>query len=202
MINIGVLGSTNGSDMESVISSIKSGKIEAKISVVISNNADAYILERAKMHNIEAVFIDLANKSREVYEQKIIELLESHDITLILLIGYMRLLSGEFVRKYKNRIINVHPSLLPAFSGGMDKNVHSDVLKYGVKITGCTVHFVDENTDAGPIILQKAVAVEDNDTADTLKARVQKAEREILPYAVELFVKGKLEVVGRKVYIK
>ena len=202
MINIAVLGSTSGSDLEAVFSSIDSGKIDAGVSIVISNKRDAFILERARKHNIEAVFIEPSGKTREEFDRELMILMEKHDIKLILLIGYMRLLSGEFVRNYRNHIINIHPSLLPAFSGGMDRNVHSEVLGYGVKVTGCTVHFVDENTDTGPIILQRAVTVEENDTVETLKARVQRAEQEILPIAVELFVKGMLDIKGRRVYIK
>ena len=202
MINIAVLGSTSGSDLEAVFSSIDSGKIDAGVSIVISNKRDAFILERARKHNIEAVFIEPSGKTREEFDRELMILMEKHDIKLILLIGYMRLLSGEFVRNYRNHIINIHPSLLPAFSGGMDRNVHSEVLGYGVKVTGCTVHFVDENTDTGPIILQSAVTVEENDTVETLKARVQRAEQEILPIAVELFVKGMLDIKGRRVYIK
>jgi len=202
LINIAVLGSTSGSDLEAVFSSIDSGKIDAGVSIVISNKRDAFILERARKHNIEAVFIEPSGKTREEFDRELMILMEKHDIKLILLIGYMRLLSGEFVRNYRNHIINIHPSLLPAFSGGMDRNVHSEVLGYGVKVTGCTVHFVDENTDTGPIILQRAVTVEENDTVETLKARVQRAEQEILPIAVELFVKGMLDIKGRRVYIK
>ena len=201
MINIAVLGSTSGSDLEAVFSSIDSGKIDAGVSIVISNKRDAFILERARKHNIEAVFIEPSGKTREEFDRELMILMEKHDIKLILLIGYMRLLSGEFVRNYRNHIINIHPSLLPAFSGGMDRNVHSEVLGYGVKVTGCTVHFVDEETDSGPIILQKTVEVSDDDTADSLKKKVQKAEQEILSKAVKLFVEGKLKIEGRKVRI-
>lgn len=199
--NIACLGSTRGSDLDAVISAIKTGQIKAKICIVISNKQDAYILEKAKSQGINAVFLDAKGKSREEYDKQIISLLEKNKIELVLLIGYMKILSEMFVSKYKNKIINVHPSLLPAFAGGMDKNVHQSVLDYGAKITGCTVHFVTDETDAGPIILEKAVLVEENDTAETLKEKVQKAEQEILPKAVELFVNGKLKIEGRKVRI-
>jgi len=201
-VNIAVLGSTRGTDLDAVISSIKSGRINAKISIVISNKHDAVILEKAATHRIETLFLNPKGKSREEYDTEIITILESKNIGLVLLIGYMRILSNKFIEAFRNRIINVHPSLLPAFAGGMDKNVHQAVLEHGAKLTGCTVHFVDENTDTGPIILQRAVTVEENDTVETLKARVQRAEQEILPIAVELFVKGMLDIKGRRVYIK
>jgi len=199
--NIACLGSTRGSDLDAVISAIQTGRIKAKISIVISNKQDAYILEKAKSQGINAVFLDAKGKSREEYDKEIISLIEKNKIDLVLLIGYMKILSEMFVSKYKNKIINVHPSLLPAFAGGMDKNVHQSVLDYGVKITGCTVHFVTDEIDSGQIILQKTVLVEENDTAESLKEKVQKAEQEILPKAVELFVNGKLKIEGRKVRI-
>lgn len=199
MINIAVLGSTSGSDLEAIFDAINSGSPKAGISVVISNKRDAYILERAKKHSVKAVFIDSSGKSREEFDKEILKILEKEKIGLVLLIGYMRLLSNEFVAKYRNKIMNVHPSLLPAFAGGIDKNVHQQVLEHGVKITGCTVHFVDEGADSGQIILQKAVPVNEDDTVDTLKEKVQKAEQEILPKAIDLFVRGKLKVEGRKV---
>lgn len=198
-VNIAVLGSTRGTDLDAVISSIKSGRINAKISIVISNKHDAVILEKAATHRIETLFLNPKGKSREEYDTEIITILESKNIGLVLLIGYMRILSNKFIEAFRNRIINVHPSLLPAFAGGMDKNVHQAVLEHGAKLTGCTVHFVDEETDSGPIILQKTVEVSDDDTADSLKEKVQKAEQEILPKAVKLFVEGKLKIEGRKV---
>ena len=198
-VNIAVLGSTRGTDLDAVISSIKSGRINAKISIVISNKHDAVILEKAATHRIETLFLNPKGKSREEYDTEIITILESKNIGLVLLIGYMRILSNKFIEAFRNRIINVHPSLLPAFAGGMDKNVHQAVLEHGAKLTGCTVHFVGEETDSGPIILQKTVEVSDDDTADSLKKKVQKAEQEILPKAVKLFVEGKLKIEGRKV---
>ena len=202
MKKIAVFGSTRGSDLEAIISAIISGSIMAEISVVISNKSSAYILQRAKLHNIRAIFLEPKGKSREEYDNEILFLLEELKIDLVLLIGYMRYLSKPFIDKYRNRIINVHPSLLPAFAGGIDRDVHNQVLEYGVKITGCTVHFVDDGQDTGPIILQKAVNVKENDTVETLKTKVQKAEQEILPLAIKLFIAGKLRIEGRKVYIK
>lgn len=201
MLNIAVLGSTRGTDLEAIINAINSGKLSARISVVISNKKDAYILERAKRHKIKAVFLEPSGKTREEYDKEIMKILDKLKIGLILLIGYMRYLSKEFVNRYKNKIMNVHPSLLPAFAGGMDRNVHQKVLEHGVKVTGCTIHFVDQGADTGPIILQKAVNIDDDDTVDTLKEKVQKAEQEIFPIAIELFIKGKLKVEGRRVRI-
>ena len=200
-MNIGVLGSTKGTDLQAVIDAIKSNNLASKISVVISNKEDAYILERAGKHNIEAVFIDSKGKEREEFDKEVSKELEKHDVELILLIGYMRILSGWFVNKYKNKIMNIHPSLLPEFAGGMDKDVHAEVLKAGVKETGCTLHFVDESVDGGPIILQKKVPVEDNETIESLKAKVQKAEQEILVKAIKLYGEGKIKVKEGKVTI-
>ena len=174
IINIGVLASTKASDLQAVIDAIEAKQLNAKISVVISDKEDAYALERARKHNIEAVFIDpkaedlmqIEDKEerRIAFDTKVSEVLDKYNVDLILAIGYMRIISKWFVDKYKNKIMNVHPSLLPAFAGGMDKDVHAEVLKAGVKETGCTLHFIDENVDKGPIILQKKVPVEENET--------------------------------------
>lgn len=200
-INIAVLGSTRGTDLQAIIDEIEAGKLNAKIAVVISNKEDAYILERARKHNIKAIFLDPNGKTREEYDREIIKILESENVDLVLLIGYMRILSKEFVQRYKNRIMNIHPSLLPAFGGGMDKDVHKAVLESGVKVTGCTLHFVDEGVDTGPIILQKPVMIEEGDTIESLKAKVQKAEQEIILKAIRLFMDGKLKVEGKIVHI-
>ena len=129
-------------------------------------------------------------------------MLDENKVELVLLIGYMRILSPWLVRKYKDKIINIHPSLLPAFAGGMDKDVHQEVLKSGVKVTGCTLHFVDESVDSGPIIMQKEVEISKDETVDSLKAKVQKAEQEVIVKAIDLFEKGKIKVEGKKVIIK
>ena len=201
-MNIGVLASTKGTDLQAVIDAIQAEQLNAKISVVISNNEDAYALERARKHNIEAVFIDSKGKEREEFDREVNAALEKYDVDLVLLIGYMRILSGWFVNKWKNEIMNIHPSLLPAFSGGMDKDVHAEVLKAGVKETGCTLHFVTEDVDTGPIIMQKKVSVEKKDTIESLKAKVQEAEQEIIVKALGLYEDGKIKVDGNKVTIK
>jgi phosphoribosylglycinamide formyltransferase-1 len=201
-IRLAVLGSTRGTDLQAIIDAIKSGLLKAEIVCVISNKKDAYILERAKQHGIEALFINPKGLTREEYDKLIMDEIEKRSpVDLILLIGYMRILSNQFVKKYKWRIINIHPSLLPAFAGGMDLNVHKAVLDYGVKVTGCTLHFVDEGVDTGPIILQKPVMVDDDDTPETLKAKVQKAEQEVLIEAIKLFQRGLIRIEGRRVRI-
>ncbi|RLI96546.1 MAG: phosphoribosylglycinamide formyltransferase [Candidatus Aenigmatarchaeota archaeon] len=201
MLNIGVLASTRGTDMQTIIDEIEAGKLDAKISVVISNKKDAYALERARRHNIKAVFIDGKGKEREEFDREVAKVLDENKVGLILLIGYMRYLSRWFVNKYRNKIMNIHPSLLPAFAGGMDLNVHEEVLKHGCKVTGCTLHFVDEGADTGPIIAQKAVIIEEDETVNSLKEKVQRAEQEIIIKAIKLFAENKIKVDGRKVKI-
>ena len=201
ILNIGVLGSTKGMDLQAVIDAIEARELNARISVVVSNKKDAYILERARRHNIDAVFIDSKGKGREDFDREVSKELNKHSVDLILAIGYMRIFSPWFVNKWKNRIMNIHPSLLPAFAGGMDRDVHAEVLKSGVKETGCTLHFVTEEVDSGPIIMQKRVKVEKNDTIDSLKEKVQKAEQEIIVKALKLYEQGKIKVKNGKVTI-
>jgi len=202
VLKIGVLGSTSGTDLEGVIKAIKEGRLQAEIAVVISDRKNAYILERAKKYNIESIYISPARfSSREEFDAAVSRQLKKRGVELILLIGYMRILSASFVNEWRNRIINIHPSLLPAFAGGMDLNVHEEVIKRGVKVTGCTLHFVDEGTDTGPIILQKAVDVDEEETPETLKAKVQQAEQEIIVKGLQLFYRGKLRVEGNRVKI-
>jgi len=200
-LRIGVLASTRGTDLQAIIDEIEQGKLNAEISVVISNKKDAYALERARRHEIKTVFIDPKGKSREEYDREVAKILDENHVDVIALIGYMRLLSPEFVHRYKNRIMNVHPSLLPAFAGGMDRNVHEVVLEHGVKITGCTIHFVDEGADTGPIILQEAVRVVEEDDVESLRDKVQAAEKRLFPEALRLFGEGRLKVEGRRVRI-
>jgi len=201
MLRIGILASTKGTDMQAVIDAINSKKLNASVSVVISNKKDAFALERARKHKINSIFIDSKGKGREAYDKEISKELDKSKVDLILLIGYMRFLSPWFVSKYKNRIMNIHPSLLPKYAGGMDLDVHAEVLRNKERITGATLHFVDEGADTGPIILQKEVKIE-NETADSLKEKVQKAEQEIIVKAIGLFEKGKIKVEGKKVRIK
>ena len=201
MIRLAVLGSTKGTDLQAIIDAIADGRLEAEVVVVISNKEQPYILERAKQQDIETLYIPMKDKSREQFDEKVMEVLDEKKVDLVLLIGYMRFLSKPFVDKWRNKIMNVHPSLLPKFAGGMDKNVHQVVLDAGEKETGCTIHFVDEKADTGPIIIQKKCDVEVGETVDTLKAKVQKLEGEAFVEAIKLFAEGKLKVEGDKVVI-
>jgi len=202
VVNIGVLASTKATDMQAIIDAINAGKLDARISVVISNKKDAYALERAKKHNIRAIFLDPTGKEKGEYDKEIGRVLQNEKVELVLLIGYMKIISPWLVKKWKNRIMNIHPSLLPAFAGGMDKDVHKEVLNAKVKVTGATLHFVTENVDSGPIILQKEVRIEENETVGTLKEKVQKAEQEIILKAIRLYSEGKIRVEGSKVVVK
>ena len=178
MIKLGVLGSTKGTDLQKIIETEKLGQLKAELSVVISNKKDAYILERAKAYNIPAIHISLKNKTREMFESRVTLALEKYHVDLILLIGFMRILSAEFCQTWKNKIINVHPSLLPKYSGGMDSSVHEQVLKSEDIESGCTIHYVTEQVDAGQIIMQKRCQIEKNETVETLKSKVQQLEGE------------------------
>jgi phosphoribosylglycinamide formyltransferase-1 len=201
---IGVLVSGGGTNLQAVMDKTDEGYIDAEITVVISNRKDAYALERAKTAGIDARYV--ARKDYESDEQRdyaMMQILRDHGVDLVVLAGYLGILSKPFIDAYRLRIINVHPSLIPAFCGKgfYGHHVHQAVLDYGVKVSGATVHFVDEGIDAGPIILQKAVEVKDDDTADTLAARVLEVEHELLPRAVKLFLEGRLAVNGRHVRI-
>ena len=201
MLRLGILASTRATDMQAIIDAIAAKKLDARISVIISNKIDAFALERAKKHGISAVFIDSKNKSREEFDKEVSKALDESKADLILLIGYMRILSPWFVSRYKNRIMNIHPSLLPKYPGGMDLNVHAEVLKNKEKASGATLHFVDESVDGGPIILQKEVKIEKGEIPDTLKLKVQKAEQDIIIEAIDLYSKGKMHVKGNRVII-
>jgi len=200
MINIGVLASGRGTNLQAIIEAVKEGKIEGRISIVISDNRDAFALKRAKQNNIETEYINFKSfKNREDYDKEIMECLKEKDIDLVVLAGYMRILSSYFIKMYKNRIMNIHPALLPSFPG---LHAQRQAVEYGVKISGCTVHFVDEGVDSGPVILQKAVEVKDNDTEESLAERILKEEHQIYPRAIQLFCQGRLIIKGRKVFIK
>lgn len=179
-VRVGVLSSTRGTNLMAVLSAIEEKKLSAEIVVVISNKVDAFILERARSHNIPTYFFDPKGLTRENYDQKLSQLLHQYHVDLVVLIGYMRILSNDFVAEWPQKIINVHPSLLPAFAGKMNLEVHRAVLQSGVTETGCTVHSVTEKLDAGPILLQKTCAVLPTDTPEILKARVQVLEGDAL----------------------
>lgn len=195
----GVLVSGRGSNLQAVLDRIADGYLPLEIGVVISDKADAYALERAANVGIKTVVV--ARKecaSKEEFEDRIHAALVEAGCELVVLAGFMRILSGNFVSKWHNKIINIHPALLPSFPG---LDGQGQALEYGVKFTGCTLHFVDEGTDTGPIILQKVVPVLDDDTHDTLAARILEQEHKAMPEALKLWAEGKLVIEGRKVKI-
>ena len=203
-LKIGVLISGSGTNLQSLIDNTEKGQIDGKITVVISNKEDAYGLVRAKKHNISAVFVNQKDYDGiESYNDAVIEELKKHGVELVVLAGYLKILSLKFIDKYRNRIINIHPSLIPSFCGRgyYGLKVHEAAVNYGVKVSGATVHFVDEEADRGPIIIQETVKVNFNDTAEMLQKKVLKIEHKILPMAVKLFCEGRLDVVGRRVKI-
>lgn len=193
-MRVGVFASGSGTNLQAIIDA----QVETiDIVVVFTNKSDAYALERAKAHNIPVLVIDHKGyDSREEYDAEIISALEPYNLDLIVLAGYMRILSPVFVRAYKGKIINIHPALLPSFPG---INSAKQALEYGVKYTGVTVHFVDEGVDTGPIILQSVVEIEDDDTEETLLRKIHKVEHQIYPKALELVSSSKIEVKGRRV---
>lgn len=202
LINIGVLISGSGTNLQTLIDNTKSGYIKGKIKLVISNRKDAYGLKRAERAGIETLYLNpKAFNSSEEYNREIIKELNKRNVELVVLAGYLKVLSKDFVEEYKGRIINIHPSLIPSFCGKgyYGERVHKEVLEYGVKVTGATVHFVDEGTDTGPIILQEVVEVREDDTVATLKERVLKVEHKLLPEAVKLYCDRKLSINKRKV---
>tara|TARA_B100001971_G_scaffold169839_1_gene161742 strand:+ start:381 stop:959 length:579 start_codon:yes stop_codon:yes gene_type:complete len=186
MIRLGVLGSTNGTDLQAILDAVSAGELDADVAVVISNRTGAYILERAEINNVSAFFISHKGKKREEFDGEITAVLKEHSVDLVLLIGFMRILSPEFCRVWQDRILNVHPSLLPKYAGGMDINVHEEVLKNKDTETGCTIHFVNEVVDAGPILIQKKCNVDPDDTVDSLKTKVQTLEGEAFIEAIKL----------------
>ena len=186
MINLGILGSTNGTDLQAILDSIKNKTINASVNIVVSNQEHAFILERARKYGVNACFVSHKNKTREEFDREVTKLLEEHNVDLILLIGFMRILSQGFCHRWQDKILNVHPSLLPKYAGGMDTNVHEEVILNGDLKTGCTIHFVTENVDSGPILIQKSCAVEKSDTVETLKKKVQILEGQAFVEAINL----------------
>ncbi|HEX9908847.1 MAG TPA: phosphoribosylglycinamide formyltransferase [Thermoplasmata archaeon] len=202
-ISIGVLASGGGTNLQSIIDSCERGEIDGDVVVVISNVPEAYALERARKHGIDAYCFSHKGVTREAHEADVIECLEQHKVDLVCLAGYLRMLTPVFINKYAGRLMNTHPALLPAFGGkGMHGlNVHQAVLDYGCKVSGCTIHFVTLEVDGGPIVLQKAVPVLEGDTAEVLQERVLKEEHRLFPRAVQLFAQGKLKLDGRRVRV-
>jgi phosphoribosylglycinamide formyltransferase-1 len=197
-LSVGVLASGSGTDLQSIIDASEKEMIDAEVVVVISDTKDAFALDRAKTHHIPGFFVDPKGKDRAVHEDEIDAVLRNHQVELVVGAGYMRLLSPTFVKKWQHKLINIHPALLPSFKG---TNGQRDALQYGVKISGCTTHFMDSDMDHGPIILQAAVKVLPDDDRESLAARILAVEHQILPRTVQLFAQKRLLVEGRNVII-
>ena len=195
MVKIGVLISGGGTNLQAIIDGCENKSINGEVKVVISNKEEAYGLERARNHKITAIC--------EKDENKIIEILKENEVELVILAGYLKIVSPKLVNEYRNKIINIHPSLIPSFCGKgyYGEKVHQGVIDYGAKVTGATVHFVDEGADTGPIIMQKTVEVKQDDDAKKLAKRVLEVEHEILTKSISMFCENKLTVNGRRVYI-
>jgi phosphoribosylglycinamide formyltransferase-1 len=197
-LRVAVLASGKGTDLQSIIDAAEKKMIDAAVVVVVSDKKDAYALQRAQVHRIPGFFVDPRGKTREDHEQAITKILMEYKTELIVEAGYMRLLTPSFVQEWYGKLINIHPALLPSFKG---VDGQGDALAYGVRITGCTTHFTDEDMDHGPIILQAAVKVKQQDTRDMLAARILAVEHQILPRTIQLFAEGRLSIHGRCVHI-
>jgi phosphoribosylglycinamide formyltransferase-1 len=199
-VKIGVLVSGRGSNLQAIIDNIENGQLSAELAVVISDQPDAYSLERARKHNIPAVHMSAKGykDKREEYDGLLVKELQKRNVDLVCLAGFMRIITPVLIKAYTNRIMNIHPALLPAFPG---LHVQKAALEHGAKLSGCTVHFVDEGMDTGPIIIQAAVPVLDTDTEDTLSERILTQEHKIYSRAIQLFAEGKLTIKGRRVVV-
>jgi phosphoribosylglycinamide formyltransferase 1 len=199
-LQLGVLISGSGSNLQSIIDNIEKGSLKAVIKIVISNNPQAFGVTRAQKHGLPVSVLNHADfKSRDEFDVELIKILKNYGVELIVLAGFMRLLTPAFLKAFPHKIINIHPALLPSFPG-----IHGQkqAFEYGVKFSGCTVHFVDEGIDSGPIIIQSVVPVLEDDTEEALEARILKEEHRIYPQAIQFFANGKIEIKGRKVQIK
>ena len=198
-VPIGVLISGSGTNLQAIIDAIEAKRLDATIKLVLSNKGDAYGLTRARNYAIPTEILDHKKyPSREAYDQAVVNLLRAHGVELVVLAGFLRLLSPVFVKAYSNRIMNIHPALLPAFPG---LHVQKKALEHGVRFSGCTVHFVNEECDEGPIIIQAVVPVFTDDTDETLAARILKEEHHIYPRAIQLYAEGRLRLDGRRVIV-
>jgi phosphoribosylglycinamide formyltransferase-1 len=200
LLKLGVLISGSGSNLQSIIDNIEKGSLNAVIKIVISNKPDAFGITRAKKHGIPVAVVKNENfKDKKDYDLELVKILKDNDLDLIVLAGFMRIMTPTFLRAFPGKVINIHPALLPSFPGTHGQKQAFD---YGVKYSGCTVHLVDEGVDTGPIIIQSVVPVLDDDTEETLAARILKEEHKIYPQAIKYFSEGKIEIKGRKVHIK
>ncbi len=198
-VTLGVLVSGSGSNLQAIIDNIEASRLSAEIKVVISNEPEAYGLVRAENHHIRTMVVNHRDyDSREAFDQGLVTALKENGVELVILAGFMRVITPTFLKAFHNRVLNIHPALLPSFPG---IHVWRKAIDYGVKFSGCTVHFVDEGTDTGPIIIQSVVPVLDDDDADSLSARILKQEHKIFSRAIQLFAQGRLEIEGRRVKI-
>lgn len=192
-LNLAVFASTHGTDLQAIIDAQKAGQLDyAELKFVLSDKKDCYALKRAHQAGIKTVFINPRGKTREEFDAECLKICQEEKIDLIILIGYMRIMTAVIIEPYRNRIMNIHPSLLPKYPG-MDLDVHTEVLKNKEKETGCTLHFVTEDLDAGPIILQEKVLIEEDETPESLKAKVQAKEKKVILEGIKLFVEGKIK---------
>jgi phosphoribosylglycinamide formyltransferase-1 len=199
-INLGVLVSGSGSNLQSILDHIEQGLLPAEIKIIICNNQRAFALERAKKHHVPFAIVDHTEfPNRDDFDRKMVEILRFHTVDLVVLAGFMRVLTPGFLKAFPKKVINIHPALLPAFPGLHGQKKAFD---YGVKFSGCTVHFVDEGVDTGPIIIQAIVPVFDDDTEETLSQRILTEEHRIYPRAIQLYAEGRLKIMGRKVQVK
>jgi len=199
-LKIGVLVSGSGSNLQSIIDNIEKGLLDAVITVVVSNNPQAYAIERAKKHQIPIVVLENKDyNNKDEFDGAMVDILKSYSVELVVMAGFMRVLSPVFLNSFHMKIMNIHPAVLPSFPG-----IHAQkrAAEYGVKFSGCTVHFADEGVDTGPIIIQAIVPAYDDDTEDTLAARILREEHRIYPQAIQFYAEGRIEVKDRKVYIE
>lgn len=195
---VGVLASGRGTDFQSLVDAVERGELGVDLALLVCNNRDAPVLQRAEAHGVPWVHIDHRGRSREGFERELVKALREAAVDLVVFAGFMRVVTSTFLDAFRNRVINIHPSLLPAFPG---PHAQRDALEWGVRVTGCTVHFVDETVDGGPIIFQRAVPVRPGDTEETLAARILEEEHRVLPYVVRLLSEGRVRVEGRRVHL-
>ena len=197
-MKVGVLASGRGTDFQSLIDAVERGDLAVSLAVLICNTEDAPVLGRAERHGIPRVFVDHRGRSREAFEKEVVQELRQRDVDLVVFAGFMRLVTPYFIDQFPDRVISIHPSLLPAFPG---RHPQRDAVEWGVRVSGCTVHLVDASLDGGPIVYQQTVPVRPGDTEETLAARILEAEHEVLPYVVKLFAEGRVRREGRGVLL-
>lgn len=197
-MKVGVLASGRGTDFQSLVDAVERGDLDVTLALLVCNNADASVLERAERHGIPWRYIDHRGRSREAFEAEVVQALREADVDLVVFAGFMRIVTSTLIEPFRGRIINIHPSLLPAFPG---TEAQKDAVEWGVRVSGCTVHFVDESVDGGAIIFQRAVPVHPEDDPESLAARILAAEHRVLPYVVRLLAEGRVRVEGRTVFL-